>query len=272
MNKTLGYVLVAGALMLPLAASAGVYDDMLTALRSGDNGAVVALLDRGVDVNTVDRNGDTLLMLAVRENNAELLDQLLLRRARLNSRNRNGDTALRLAAFAGQEAFVHRLVEAGAAVNMYGWTPLAYAAYNGHASIVDYLLKRGAEIDARTENGSTALMVAARNGHQAVVEVLLQHHANPNLVNENNDAALDWAERSGNTQIAALLRAAGGHAGSAIVIELAPHSTAPAMGTGADAAPVVTPLAVEENVAVKTEPAAAHTHGAGNDAKNGVAR
>ncbi|MBN9424083.1 MAG: hypothetical protein BGO63_07625 [Candidatus Accumulibacter sp. 66-26] len=201
------------ALLLPTLASAGVYDDMLSALRAGDTPAAVALLNRGVDVNTVDVEGNTLVMLAVRENNAELLEQLLLRRARLNVRNRNGDTALRLAAFDGKLPFVQRLVEAGAEVNMYGWSPLSYAAFNGHAPVVDYLLRRGAEIDAKTENGSTALMLAARNGHLAVVESLLKAQADPNIANENGETALDWAEKGNNGDIVQRLRAAGGASG-----------------------------------------------------------
>lgn len=205
---------------LSSVASAGVYQDMLTALKSDDTGAAVALLDRGVDVNTVDIEGNTLVMLAVRENNKDLLEQLILRRARLNVRNRNGDTALRMAAFTGKLPFVQRLVEAGAEVNMYGWSPLSYAAFNGHADIVEYLLKRGAEINAKTENGSTALLLAARNSHREVAEILLKHDADPNIENENGETALDWAERTNNTDIAKRLRETGGHSGKSVVIEI----------------------------------------------------
>ena len=207
------------ALLLPAIAGAGVYDDMLSALRADDTPGAVALLDRGVDVNTTDRDGNTLLMLAIRENNAALLEQLIKRRARLNLRNRDGDTALRMASFKGSLPFVRRLVEAGAEVNMFGWSPLSYAAYNGHAEIVDYLLQHGASANAQTENGSSALMLAARNGHQAVAEVLLKHKANPNLVSENGETAIDLAVKHNNTAIAELLRAAGGHAATSAVIE-----------------------------------------------------
>ncbi|MDA0191086.1 MAG: ankyrin repeat domain-containing protein, partial [Proteobacteria bacterium] len=117
-------LLVLLAFLLPGWAAAGVYDDMLAALKAGDTPAAVALLNRGVDPNT------------------------LLRRARVNARNRHGDTALRLAALEGKLPFVQRLVEAGAEVNMHGWSPLSYAAFNGHAPVVEYLLRRGADVDA----------------------------------------------------------------------------------------------------------------------------
>jgi ankyrin repeat protein len=112
--KTIAILFVALFAILPGLASAGVYEDMLIALRSDDTGAAVALLNRGVDVNTVDITGNTLLMLAVRENNEALLEQLILRKARLNTRNRDGDSALRMAAFgrSGSRGEYVRLVTA----------------------------------------------------------------------------------------------------------------------------------------------------------------
>ncbi len=208
------------ALLIPALASAGAYEDMEEAMIRGDSGAAINLIKRGVDVNTVDKAGNSLLIQAVRRDVPELFDYLLLRRAKLNVRNRNGETALSLAAYTGKLQFVQRLVEAGAEVNFYGWSPLTYAAYNGHTAIVDYLLKRGgAEINARTENGSTALFFVARFGHIEVIKLLLKNKADPTLANENGDTAIDWALKSDNTDIADLLRAAGGRSGKALVID-----------------------------------------------------
>jgi hypothetical protein len=207
------------ALLIPALASAGAYEDMEEAMIRGDAGAAINLIKRGVDVNTVDKAGNTLLIQAVRRDIPELLDYLIQRRAKLNVRNRNGETALSLAAYTGKLQFVQRLVEAGADVNFYGWPPLTYAAYNGHTAIVDYLLKRGAEINATTENGSTALFFAARFGHIAVIKLLLKNKADPTIANENGDTAIDWALKSDNTDIADLLRAAGGRSGKAVVID-----------------------------------------------------
>jgi ankyrin repeat protein len=207
------------ALLIPTLASAGAYEDMEEAMIRGDSGAAINLIKRGVDVNTVDKAGNTLLIQAVRRDVPELFEYLLLRRAKLNVRNRNGETALSLAAYTGKLQYVQRLVEAGADVNFYGWSPLTYAAYNGHTAIVDYLLKRGAEINATTENGSTALFFAARFGHIEVIKLLLKNKADPTLANENGDTAIDWALKSDNTDIADLLRAAGGRSGKAVVID-----------------------------------------------------
>ncbi|MBL8374126.1 ankyrin repeat domain-containing protein [Accumulibacter sp.] len=201
------------ALLLPTLASAGAYEDMEEALISANTSWAIQLINRGMDVNSVDATGNTLLMQSVQRDNMDFFDYLLKRRARLNTRNRNGETALSLAAYQGKLPFVQRLVQAGADVNLYGWPPLIYAAFNGHAAVVDYLLKKGAEINATTANGSTALLFAARFGHIEVVEVLLQNKADPNIANERGATAIDWALKTDNTDIADLLRKAGGRAG-----------------------------------------------------------
>ena len=207
------------ALLLPASATAGVYEDMEEALISGDTPWAIQLINRGMDVNSVDVLGNTLLMQTVQRSNMDFFDYLLKRRARINTRNRNGETALSLAAYKGKLPFVKRLVEAGADVNLYGWPPLIYASFNGHAAVVDYLLKKGAEVNATTDNGSTALLFAARFGHLEVVELLLQNHADPNLANERGATAIDWALKTENTDIADLLRKAGGHPGNPEAIE-----------------------------------------------------
>lgn len=201
------------ALLLPTLASAGAYEDMEEALISANTSWAIQLIHRGMDVNSVDATGNTLLMQSVQRDNMDFFDYLLKRRARLNTRNRNGETALSLAAYQGKLPFVQRLVQAGADVNLYGWPPLIYAAFNGHAAVVDYLLKKGAEINATTANGSTALLFAARFGHIEVVELLLQNKADPNIANERGATAIDWALKTDNTDIADLLRKAGGRAG-----------------------------------------------------------
>ncbi len=211
MKRTLAVLFA--LLLLPIAAAAGVYEDMEEALISGDTAWAIKLINRGMDVNSVDAAGNTLLMQTVNRDNQEFFDYLLKRRARINTRNRNGETALSLAAYRGKLYFVQRLVDSGADVNLYGWPPLIYAAFNGHTAVAEYLLKKGAEVNGTTENGSTALLFAARFGHIEVVELLLLNKADPNIANERGATAIDWALKTDNTDIADLLRKAGGRAG-----------------------------------------------------------
>ena len=207
-------------LLFPALASAGAFEDLEEAMIRSNAADAISLIKRGVDVNTVDKTGNSLLTQAIRRDIPELFDYLIQRRARLNTRNRNGETALSIAAYTGKLNYVQRLVEAGAEVNSYGWPPLSYAAFNGHLEIVDYLLKHGAEINAKTENGSTALFFAARYGHMEVVKLLLKGNADPGIANENDETAVDWALKSSNTDIEDILRAAGGRSGKSVTIDV----------------------------------------------------
>jgi ankyrin repeat protein len=199
---------------------AGAYEDMEEALVRGDGRAAMALVKRGMDVNTVDRRGNTLLIQSVQRDLPELFDFLIRQRARVNLRNQNGETALSLAAYLGRANYVQRLLDAGAEVDFFGWSPLSYAAYNGHTDIVNTLIKRGANVNAKTETGSTALFFAARFGHVETVRTLLKHGADLSIANENGETAVDWAMKGKSAEIEDILRAAGARSGKTLTIEL----------------------------------------------------
>jgi ankyrin repeat protein len=195
------------ALATPLARAA--LDDLLSAVRFNDPGAVRKLLDEGYDINSLDRDGNSILMLAVREKSLAVAKLLLDRHPNVNYANPAQETALMFAALQGESDLVRALVGGGARVNQPGWNALHYAAWGGQPEICRYLLDEGADIDATSPNGTTALMLAAREGHYAVVKLLLWEVAEPNVRNEAGATALSMALRRKNTDIAALLRQAG---------------------------------------------------------------
>ena len=55
-----------------------------------------------------------------------------------------------------------------------GWTPLMYASYVGHDTVVNLLLESGADPSKGTDFGLTPLMVAAGCGNESVCYFLLQ--------------------------------------------------------------------------------------------------
>ena len=205
---------------VPVLALAGSYEDMEEAIIRGNADSAIELINRGLDVNMVDPSGNSLLIQTVRRDVPDLFDFLMKRRARLNVRNKNGETALSIAAYMGKQNYVTRLVAAGADVNSYGWSPLIYAAFNGHTDIVNFLLKQGAEIDALSPNGSTALFFAARHGHEEVAISLLKNKADPTIANESGETAYDWAMKAQNTDIADRIRVAGGNSGKSVTIQM----------------------------------------------------
>lgn len=195
------------------AAQAGSYEDSLEAARLGDTSELVELLDRGIDPDTVDASGNTLLILAAREGRVDTVQALLKYRPRLAYRNGSGDSALMLAVLRGHEAVVDALLQAGAPVHHDGWAPLHYAAYEGHVALVDKLLAAGAPADALAPNKSSALMLAARNGHIDVVRRLLPLPIDLEQKNDSGFTAESWALEGGNTDIAELIRTERGRRG-----------------------------------------------------------
>lgn len=191
-------------------ASAGAYEDALSAAALGHDDDLVELLDRGMDTETVDAAGNTLLILAARDGHLSTVDLLIKRRAKVSARNFAGDSALMMAVLKNEAPMVKRLLEAGAQVNQSGWTPLLYAAYEGRADFVALLLAKGADVNARAPNQATPLMLAARNGHIDAVRLLLKAGANPDLRNDQGFTAESWANAVGNTDAGDLIKASRG--------------------------------------------------------------
>ena len=89
--------------------------DLIIAAKTGNDAEVSALLLAGADVNEVDTEGNTALMLAL---NYPVISALLGAGADVNKANINGLTALIIAAANGHTAAVSALLlKAGADVN-----------------------------------------------------------------------------------------------------------------------------------------------------------
>lgn len=191
-----------------LPAHADSLDDLFNAAKLGDAKEVVQLVSRGMDPNSSDPSGNTLLILAAREEQPRVVAELVKQRGiKLDARNAAGDSALMLASLRGNTEIVRQLVTAGASFDHAGWNPLLYAAFEGRLGVVEFLLDKGATPNALAPNGSTPLMYAARNGHEDVVVRLMKAGADLELKNDQNETAETWANKYHNTDIAELIQA-----------------------------------------------------------------
>jgi ankyrin repeat protein len=187
-------------------AKAGSYEDFFLAIQRNDAAAVTSLLQRGFDPNSRDPNGQGGLGVAV-QNQSWLAVEALLAHPQLdvNALNAAGESALMLAAIKGNLAACQRLVDRGANVQHAGWSPIHYAATGPSVQIVEFLLDKGAAIDAVSPNGSTPLMMAARYGSEDSVNLLLRRGADVARRNERNLQAADFARLAGRESLAVRL-------------------------------------------------------------------
>jgi len=177
-------------------AFAGSFEDFFNAIRQDNAKKVSELLSRGFDANTIDQKGQTGLYLALREPSPKAAQVLMdWPKTDVNQLNAQGESILMLAALKGQVELADRLIKKGADVNKTGWTPLHYAASGGQTALISLLLEKSAYIDAESPNGSTPLMMAAMYGSEASVKLLLQEGADPKIKNQQGLTALDFAQR-----------------------------------------------------------------------------
>jgi ankyrin repeat protein len=190
-------------------ATAGSYEDFFVAVRQDDADAVRALLSRGFDPDTLDLKGLSGLYLAVREPSPKVAQVLIdWPKTNVEIRTAQDESPLMMACLKGELDLAKKLIARGADVNKPGWTPLHYAATNGHLEVMELLFANNAYIDAESPNGTTPLMMAAQYGSTAAVKRLLEEGADPGLRNQLGLTAIDFAHRASRTDAAELIAAA----------------------------------------------------------------
>jgi ankyrin repeat protein len=173
--------------VLGVAASAQTdpaREALFSAIRSGANGQVERLLEKGADPNAPDADGTPALLAATLFADAQTVKLLLDRGADPNRTGASGTTAL-MWAIPNVEK-VRLLLAAGANVNARSEierTPLLVAAsYPGTVGLLRLLLDRGADLRAQDRTGATALGLAVRSADIEVVRFLVERGLDPNAL------------------------------------------------------------------------------------------
>jgi ankyrin repeat protein len=180
---------------------------LMMCARTGSVEPVKILLENGAKVNVKEtRRGQTALIWAIAQGNAEAADILIQHGADIHVRSERGFTPLIFAARAGDVASTRVLLAAGADVNEKVSldtdndisdreateayiTPLLMASASGHEEISIFLVENGADPNV-WDGGAAPLHYALmegisyfryRPGMNELVQVLLAHGADPNV-------------------------------------------------------------------------------------------
>ena len=190
--------------------------EYLRAAARGDVDAVRDGLDRGVDVNAQSAKGMTALMCAAWQGDHVDVARLLLDRGADPAIRQpsSGWTALTFAAVNGKERCLALLFERGATLDEAAgdWKALMFAVQYRSGKTAQMLLARGAEPNARDDEGRTPLMRAVRNSDTSLVEALLAAGADVHPVDRDGMSALHHACTRANVPNVRALLAAGADA------------------------------------------------------------
>gem|GEM_PF-1336409 len=138
------------------------------------------LLDLGLDVNSRDNDGNTVLMHAADLRDFEMAKMLLERGGNVNVQNRHGNTALMSSAANGDIDTMSLLLKNGADIgieNKFKDTAFSVALKCGKNGAAEVLAAAGADINKKNMDGMTPLMVVAESGNCEPVEFLLSRGA-----------------------------------------------------------------------------------------------
>lgn len=117
-------------------------------------------------------------------------------------------TPLQIAAYFNLEVMVKELIKQGANINakdQNGWTVLHRAAENGYDSLVQILLENKADVNYNAAYGGTALHRAAKNGHEKVAKLLVKENIEIDVEDQYGGTALHRAARGSKASIVDLL-------------------------------------------------------------------
>ncbi|MCL4361855.1 ankyrin repeat domain-containing protein [Candidatus Dependentiae bacterium] len=139
---------------------------------------VTLLIQGGADINEVDDDDRTaLILVSADHNNVDVVKLLLKFKPEVNLTDEDGCTAILEASDCGNEKIVELLINAGANPNIADIeesTPLIEASFRGYKNIVKLLINAGADLDAKDDGGNTPLMLAKRAGHKDVEKILIK--------------------------------------------------------------------------------------------------
>src|SRR5881296_4065259 len=212
-------------------------DEFLDAVKKNESPRILQLLEAHPSLaNARDKDGVSAVFLALYRGNKKAAQEIASRKHDLDvfeaaalgilsqlktlvdhdvslvrSYSPDGFTALALASYLGQKESAEYLIEKGAdlnaqAKNETGYTALTGAVSQNHNEVAKVLVRKGAQVNHGYEGEFTPLMHAAYAGNVELVSFLLENGADPKARNSEGKTPLAFAQKKNNRQIVEMLR------------------------------------------------------------------
>ena len=215
-------------------------DEFLEAIQKGNLSKINQLLDANPTLaNGKAKNGVSVILHALYHGHHDIAQAIAARRHELdifeasvlgkleqvknlvdqdpsliNSYSPDGFTPVALAAYIGQKEVTEYLIMKGADVNAIaknatGFTALTGAIANNHVEISKILVKRGADVNHRYEAGVSPLMEASLNGNVELVNFLIANGADPNAKTKDGKTPMSFAKEKNHAEVVEILKRLG---------------------------------------------------------------
>src|SRR5713101_5626145 len=212
-------------------------DEFLEAIQKGNLQKINQLLDTTpILANSKAKNGVSAILLALYHGRQDIAQTVAAKKHELdifeasvlgnleqvknlvdhnpsiaNSYSPDGFTPVALAAYLGQKDVTEYLILKGADVNAIaknatGFTALTGAIANNHAEISKILVKKGADVNHRYEGGVSPLMEASLNGNLELVKFLLENGADPNAKTRDEKTPMSFAKEKNHAEVVEVLK------------------------------------------------------------------
>ncbi|GAB4012697.1 MAG: hypothetical protein Fur0010_08830 [Bdellovibrio sp.] len=168
-------------------------------------------IEKDGNIQQLTADGSSLLMMAIDAECARCINILLEKGVDINVVNQNGQSALSSAIIAGNLDLVKTLISRGARIDSYhnnlNYNLIMHVAATGQNELLKELVKNQAKtiIDQQERQGMTALMYASKEGFADTVKILLELGSNKDLKNEKGENAKSLAIKYGHSDLAQIL-------------------------------------------------------------------
>lgn len=178
------------------------------AIEDGYANFVTGLIDAGAYVNDKDSKGRSMIWLAIRAGNLDVLKILIGFGCEVDD---GVDRVLHEAAATNRVDLMEVLCKAFGDIDMNsvdsgGRRPIHVAAVRGFVDAIRFCVRLGGKVDVLDHNGWTPLHYAAAEGHLEAVECLLEGSNTKYVVNNDGKTAFALAAENGHLHLLDVLR------------------------------------------------------------------
>ena len=157
-------------------------EELARAIKRGENVTVRQLLKKGVSIDTLTKNGQTALTLAVLHSRLSIVKELLSKGIDRNAVNRTGDSALHIAVKTKNRSATKLLLDDKSIVDILDRsrnTPLHYAVLSNQYDLAKRILTNGADANLANKFGQTPFLMASSKTDPKLKKLLLKYGGRP---------------------------------------------------------------------------------------------